>query len=386
MKRFTETILEKLNTLVVVVNETGKVEYVSPASRSILGYEPEQLLGDGWWELTRETTAERADIRNFVNDMLARRTVIESYTYERLLVTSSGDQKWILWNTTPGPDGFVIGIGQDITDRKKAELELKEKNLLLEKKNSEISDSIQYAKRIQDAILPDTEAIRKAFADCSVFYAPKDVVSGDFYWYYRRDNLVFLAAIDCTGHGVPGAMMSVLGNSLLREIVIKRGATNPDEILNQLDDELYISLHSSGNGQEYREGMDLALVVFDITSRLVKYAGAMRPLVRIKDGKVTEVKADRFPIGSFTDQQKVFHVNEFTLEEGESLYIFSDGFADQFGGERSKKLNKKRFYELLLTASEMTGEEQEAYFEYALRNWKQDEEQTDDVLVVGVRG
>ncbi len=386
MKRFTETILEKLNTLVVVVNNQGKVEYVSPAAKSILGYNPEQLLGEGWWELTRETKAERADVQNFVHRLLAKKSVEESYTYERVLVTSNGDKRWILWNTTPGPDGFVIGIGQDITDRKNAEIELQRKNHLLERKNTEINDSIQYAKRIQDAILPDTDVIRKGFADCSVFYAPKDVVSGDFYFHYKKDNLIFLAVIDCTGHGVPGAMMSVLGNSLLREIIIKRGATRPEDILAQLDNELYNSLHSSGNGQEYREGMDLAFIVFDQQTKLVRYSGAMRPLVKINGEHIEEIRATRFPIGSFVDVEKSFSSTEFILKEGESLYMFSDGFADQFGGERGKKLNKKRFYELLQTASEMTGEEQEAYFEYALRNWKQDEEQTDDVLIVGVRG
>jgi PAS domain S-box-containing protein len=392
MKRFTETILEKLNTLVVVVNQLGKVEYVSPAAKKILGYNPDELLGEGWWELTRETVAERADVKQFVGHLIAKEAVRNSasesisYSYERVLTASNGDKKWILWNTTPGPDGFVIGLGQDITDRKKAELELAKKNELLEKKNTEINDSIQYARRIQEAILPDPEVIRRSFADASVFYAPKDVVSGDFYWYFKKDDLVFLGAIDCTGHGVPGAMMSVLANSLLRDIVIKRDVFEPGEILLQLDIELYNALHSSGNGQEYREGMDIALMAYNHSTKLVKFAGAMRPLVRIKDGEVNEVKGNRFPIGSFTGSIKPFDQSEFHLEEDESLYMFSDGFADQFGGEKNKKLNRKRFYELLSTASMMTGEEQEAYLEYALRNWKQDEEQTDDILVLGVRG
>jgi PAS domain S-box-containing protein len=386
MKRLTETILEKLNTLIVVVNEEGKVEYVSPAAKTILGFEPMELLGEGWWDLTRETLAERADVKGFVGRMLAKKTVEDSYSYERVLTAANGDKKWILWNTTPGPDGFLIGIGQDITDRKKAEIELARKNELLERKNTEINDSIQYAKRIQEAILPDTDAIRSSFADCSVFYEPKDVVSGDFYWFYKRDNHVFVAAIDCTGHGVPGAMMSVLGNSLLREIIIKRGVTSPADILSQLDDELYTSLHSNGNGREYREGMDIALLVYNTDDRSVSFSGAMRPLIRIREDVITEIKGNRFPIGSFIFTDKSFTETSFTLEEGEMLYLFSDGFGDQFGGESNKKLNKKRFFELLLTASSMTGEEQEAYFEYALRNWKQDEEQTDDILVLGIRG
>lgn len=385
MKRFTETILEKLNTLVVVVNDKGKVEYVSPASKQILGYSPDQLLGDGWWDLTRETIAERSDIKEFVNKLLAKRSVEESYSYERVLKTADGDEKWILWNTTPGPEGFVIGIGQDITDRKKAELELEKKNRLLQIKNTEISDSINYAKRIQEAILPDPASIRRSMSDFSVFYAPKDVVSGDFYWAYKKDDLVFVAAIDCTGHGVPGAMMSVLGNSLLREVIIKRGVTEPSEILSQLDEELYVSLHGKRDGEEYREGMDIGLLVINRTTRVVKFAGAMRPLVRVKNGFAQEVRGSRFPIGLFSGVKKVFDQHAFVPEENENLFLFSDGFPDQFGGEKNKKFNKKRFFDLLETGSDMTGEEQEAYFEYALRNWKQDEEQTDDILILGVK-
>lgn len=385
MKRFTETILEKLNTLIVVVNGDGKVEYVSPAASQILGYSPEELLGDGWWELTRETAAERSDIKGFVNEMLAKKTVEESYSYERILSASNGDKKWILWNTTPGPEGTVIGIGQDITDRKNTELELAEKNRLLEQKNTEIGDSILYAKRIQEAILPDPEAIRRSFSDFSVFYAPKDIVSGDFYWFHKRGELSFLAALDCTGHGVPGAMMSVLGNSLLREIIIKRELTEPSQILQQLDEELYLALNSNGNGEDYKEGMDLSLLVFNNQTRSVKFAGAMRPLVIVNGNGLKEIKGSRFPIGSFVVSEKHFEQTELTLDPADQLFVFSDGFADQFGGEKGKKFNKKRFYELLETSSDMIGEEKEAYFEYALRNWKQDEEQTDDILIVGIR-
>lgn len=377
-------ILEKLNTLIVVLGSDGNVEYVSPSVQRLLGFGQSQLLGEGWWNLTRRDAEERKLVRGQINALLADTSDISHVSFERALQTSIGETRWIFWNMSRGDDGTLIGIGYDITERKVAEQKLQQKNRELQLKNTEMLASIQYAKRIQDAVLPDAQGLKSYFEDAFVYFRPRDVVSGDFYWYYARGNKVFVAAIDCTGHGVPGALMSVIANGLVRDVVIRRGLEEPDEILHAIDSEMEAALNSNA-GTATADGMDIALCVFDKEKNILSFSGAFRPLLRVRNDEVTEFRGSRYPIGFYPGIDKVFEKNEIALESGDSFYMFSDGYIDQFGGEKGKKLNRKRFIELLLQVQSMNLEEQESFLDYALNNWKQEEEQTDDVLVIGIK-
>ena len=246
MSLVTDAILAKLYSLIVVVNQQGKVEYVSPSTKRMLGFEQEQLLGEGWWDLTRIDILEREAVKELTMQQLQQNSLMESVPYERLLKTATGGDKWILWNTSKGPANTLVGIGHDITDRKKAEQKLIEKHKELEQHNKDMVDSIQYASRIQEAILPDIEKIKNAFSDAFVLYQPKDVVSGDYYFFYQRGSKSFVAAVDCTGHGVPGALMSIIANGILKEVIVKKGITEPSEILYALDEELFAALNKKG--------------------------------------------------------------------------------------------------------------------------------------------
>ena len=378
-----DAILAKLNSLIVVVNQQGKVEYVSPSTKRMLGFEPEQLLGEGWWDLTRIDILEREAVKELTMQQLQQNSMVESLPYERLLKTATGGDKWILWNTSKGPSNTLIGIGHDITDRKKAEQKLIEKHKELEQQNKDMLDSIQYASRIQEAILPDIEKIKNAFSDAFVLYQPKDVVSGDYYFFYQRGSKSFVAAVDCTGHGVPGALMSIIANGILKEVIVKKGITEPSEILYALDEELFAALNKKG--EITSDGMDVALAVFDSENNSVRYSGAFRPMILLRDNELIEFEANRYPIGFYADVEKIFVSKEIEFKKEDTFYFFTDGYCDQFGGELKKKFNKKRFKELLLSLQGMEMKEQHSFLQYALLNWRQGEPQMDDVCIIGVR-
>jgi len=385
MSLVTDAILEKLNSLIVVVNQTGNVEYVSPSAKRILGFEPEQLMGEGWWNLTRNTIDDRKSIIELTLQQLKQESLLETVPQERLLKTATGGDRWILWNTSKGPLNTLVGIGHDITDRKKAELKLLEKNTELVQHNKDMLDSIQYASRIQEAILPDVQKIKNAFKDAFVLYQPKDVVSGDYYFFYQRGNKAFVAAVDCTGHGVPGALMSFIANGALKEVIIKKGVEEPSEILYALDEELFLVLNKSKDGVVSIDGMDVAIGVFDFVEQTFSYAGAFRPVLVVRDNELIELDASRYPIGFYANVIKVFTTHTIDIKQNDAFYFFTDGYCDQFGGEKAKKFNRKQFKELLLSAQDMEMSEQESYLQYVIKNWRQDEPQTDDILVMGIK-
>jgi PAS domain S-box-containing protein len=385
MSLVTDAILEKLNSLIVVVNPAGDVEYVSPSAKRILGFEPEQLVGEGWWNLTRDNVEDRQSIKALTLQQMKQEALLETAPQERLLRTANGSERWILWNTSKGPLNTLVGIGHDITDRKKAELKLLEKNSELVQHNKDMLDSIQYASRIQEAILPDVEKIKNAFKDAFVLYQPKDVVSGDYYFFYQRGNKAFVAAVDCTGHGVPGALISFIANGALKEVIIKKGVEEPSEILYALDEELFLALNKSKDGVVSLDGMDVAIGVFDFVEQTFSYAGAFRPVLVVRDNELIEMEASRYPIGFYADVQKVFSTKTIDIKQNDAFYFFTDGYCDQFGGERKKKFNRKQFKELLLSAQDMEMSEQEAYLQYVLLNWRQEEPQVDDILVMGIK-
>jgi len=385
MSLVTDAILEKLNSLIIVVNQDGCVEYVSPSAKRILGFETDQLMGEGWWNLTLNNEEERADIKALTFQQFKKDSLLEAVPYERLLKTATGGDKWILWNTSKGPMNTLVGIGHDITDRKKKEQKLALKHKLLEQQNKDMLDSIQYASRIQEAVLPDIDKIKNAFKDAFVLYQPKDVVSGDYYFFYKRNNKVFIAVVDCTGHGVPGALMSIIAHGILKDVIVKKGLEEPSEILYALDDELHLLLNKQKNEEMTYDGMDVSLGVFDFESNTLTYSGAFRPMLLIRDMEIIEFEGNRFPIGFYADVKKEFVSRKIELQVNDTFYFFTDGYCDQFGGEFKKKLNRKRFKELLLSAQSMEMDEQESFLQYALLNWRQEELQVDDVLVMGIR-
>ncbi|MCE9539567.1 MAG: tetratricopeptide repeat protein [Bacteroidetes bacterium] len=277
-----------------------------------------------------------------------------------------------------------------ITRKQKQIIEIKNKETeeqkqIIEEKNKDITDSITYAKRIQRAMLPHRRDIWAALPNSFVLFKPKDIVSGDFYFFHKNNNSVFIASADCTGHGVPGAFMSMIGSERLTDAV--QESSNTSEILSLLNKGIKTSLKQSENENSTRDGMDIALCSVDTDKRVVKYAGANRPIWIIRNGlnEVEEIKATKKAIGGFTEDDQHFDTHEIKLQQGDTFYISTDGYADTFGGQEKKKLMTKRFKEILLEIQYKPMKEQGQHLDNVIENWKAGTEQVDDILVIGIR-
>lgn len=262
--------------------------------------------------------------------------------------------------------------------------ELQVKNEEITIKNKEITDNVNYAKRIQAAILPEMETIYRSLPDSFVLYLPKDIVSGDFYSFFHTDDTSIIIAADCTGHGVTGAFLSVVGNSLFTQIINERKILDPGKILDRMHEEVINTLNQRNS--ESTDGMDVSICTLNPGNKILKYAGANRPLWIVRNNEIIVYAPDKFPIGGLQiSHEKNFTSHEIPVLKNDSIYIFSDGYADQFGGEFGKKLMTKKFKEILLSIQHLSMNDQKAYLNDFLENWKGKLEQVDDVLVIGIR-
>lgn len=286
-----------------------------------------------------------------------------------------------------GVFGFIrYRTGAIRKEKRVLEAKVAERTYELAQKNADITSSIQYAKRIQSAILPELQVIYEHLPESFVLYKPKDIVSGDFYWFAQKNGINILAVGDCTGHGVPGALMSMIGHNLLNQIVQEKGIVEPDQILFELNIGVRAALKQDHNEQDTTDGMDIAICCFDTVRKEVLYAGALRPLIVIRKSLLTKIESDRFPIGGSQDtRDKKFTLHRFPVESGDLLYMFSDGFADQFGGEKGKKFMVKNLLQKLTLIQDKPMKEQALLLEKTFDDWKAGYQQVDDVLVVGVR-
>ncbi|MCS7086882.1 MAG: SpoIIE family protein phosphatase, partial [Bacteroidia bacterium] len=260
-----------------------------------------------------------------------------------------------------------------------------EKNRIIEEKNHDIIESITYAHRIQTAILPNTEYIRLFVPHFSVFYRPKDIVSGDFYWFAFDDvtDRAILAAVDCTGHGVPGAFMSVIGYNLLNRIVIEQGIVEPDAILAELDRQVIFSLKQhEAVGEQPNDGMDVALVSIDRGAKTVHFAGANRPFYYLDGHELVVVNGDKYPIGGTQIAKKRFVAHSIVMKGTEKCYLFTDGYADQFGGPNMKKFSPRRIREWIVAHAAIPVVEQAKLLEKTFDAWKGENEQLDDITIM----
>jgi len=311
---------------------------------------------------------------------------------------------------------IIIIIYRSYTIKKKSNINLTNKNIeitkqkhLIEEQHQEITDSINYAKRIQTALLTSDEYWKEIAPEHFVFFKPKDVVSGDFFWAFQTENnLAIWVTADCTGHGVPGAFMSMLGIGFLNEIVVENNITNPVEILNSLRNKIIKALEQKGADTQQKDGMDLALCVWDKNANTLEYSGANNPLWMVRELKhiteeqklergtfikenatkgLVEFKADKQPVGFYREkhEQVSFTSTKIQLEKGDAIYTFSDGFADQFGGEKGKKYKYLPFKELLVSINEKPFPEQKEILNQEFESWKGNLEQVDDVCIIGIK-
>lgn len=296
---------------------------------------------------------------------------------------------------------FALFLYRNNSQKQKMNLALEKASHEIEEKNKSITDSILYSKHIQDVCLPSKQLKDVLFGQIFIIFQPKDIVSGDFYWYNEKNGKRIIAACDCTGHGVPGALMSMIGNNILNRIVNVKNLTSPDDVLNRLNYEIRKTLKQEEQS-ESKDGMDIALLTFNSDTE-VEYAGANRPLWIVRqNGKpgnhtdssddaafkpyLEEIKPDKLSIGGHViDNTKQFKKQTISVSKGDCLYLFSDGFGDQFGGESGKRFTTRRFKELLLANADKSVQDQEAILKSTINKWKGGLEQIDDILVIGIK-
>lgn len=404
-------VASKTNNVVLILDANGEVEWVNEAFVRLNGITLEDLKkqkGKTIYEISNNP-----QVRNIIQTAIREKKLV---VYESLNITNDGRKIWESSNITPifKDDGTLhklVVIDIDVTERKLAEE-------IIQKKNKDITDSINYARRIQQAILPSNDLIFQTLNDSFILYKPKDIVSGDFYFFAEKKGKVIIGAVDCTGHGVPGAFMSLIGNELLNQIVVEKEITTPSEILNQLNENIKIALKQYDEDAGSKDGMDVALCTIDLFGKRMEFAGAYRPLYLFRNQEIgvrsktvdvafenhseslsssfsqlpapkpelTEIKGDKFPVAGYhLKKERLFTNHEISFQKGDTFYIFTDGFADQFGGPGKKKFMSRHFKELLLSIQHLSMKEQGAELEKQLENWKGDAMQMDDILVMGIR-
>ncbi len=338
-------------------------------------------------------TDKKLGLLQFNFDLEKKESEIKLLTKDMQLKQKEISRQKIVRNSFIG--GFVLlliiaaVIIRAYYQKQKSNMQLEEKNKTIELqkkevelKNFEITSSIEYALRIQTAILPPKKIVKQYLENSFILYKPKDIVAGDFFWIETIDEIVLFAACDCTGHGVPGAMVSVLCHNAINRAVREFGLTRPSEILDKTN-EIVIDNFSKSE-EMIMDGMDVSLCAYHPKTKILEWAGANNPLWIIRNNDLIETRADKQPIGE-SENYKPFTNHLCELNSGDTLYIFSDGYADQFGGESMKKLTKKRFKELILSIQSLSIQNQGEFLDNFITEYKKDNDQTDDILVMGVQ-
>lgn len=375
-------VARETNNAVAIFNEECDIEWANEGFTKLLGYSLFEFTEVFGRNILKTPTNENN--HNIVNECIQSKNPI-SYITECL--TKNNSTIWIQTTLTPilNEEGSVIKlvtIDTDITEIKQAEQEI-----LRQKQN--ITNSIIYAERIQKALLPPDDFIQNLLKEYFIFFKPRDIVSGDFYWFKQYGNKLIFAVADCTGHGVPGALMSMLGMSGLNQIVyfetISNNQFKASDILNKLRSFIIQSLHQTGKSGEAVDGMDIVLCIIDFDNNTMQYSGAHNPLIIIRNGQIQTFEADKMPIGIHNRKNQSFTNHEIQIEENDNIYVFSDGYADQFGGTEKRKFMIKNFRLLLQSICHLPMNEQKTILEETMSKWMEEEKQTDDMLIIGIR-
>jgi PAS domain S-box-containing protein len=402
----TNKILEKMSIVaeytdnaVAIMDGKGNYQWVNKGFTRMYGYEYEELIRDD----DRSKIGRNANLR--MNDLINvwfgdKKPII----YESLNKCKTGGEVWVQTTLTPILDSKgnvvkLITIDTDIGKLKKAEKQIesqrdeisKQRDLAYVQRDEiiqqkkEITDSIHYAQRIQNALFPSKGVLDANFSDNFIFDMPRDIVSGDFFWTYKTERLSMLAVADCTGHGVPGAFMSLIGLNFINDIVKNQNIYTPDIVLNRLRDNIITSLKQTNEVGDNKDGMDIALITYDRQTSVLKYAGANNMSIIKRGEELIELEPDKMPISIFRDIKKPFTLKTIEVKEGDILYMFTDGYIDQFGGKKGKKFKTINFRKLLMQIESNDLKQHEEEIKTQFHTWKGDLDQVDDVLVLGVK-
>ena len=380
MRSQMQALSENSPDLITRLNSNNEFFYINPVIETYTGNNAEELVNKNILEvnLNQKITEQWLSILEQVREKNEKVTTEMDFPSEQL-----GDRIMQV-NAIPEYNEFqeiesVLVVSHDITSRKVIEMEI-------QASNKKINDSINYAQRIQGAILPDNNIIQRLLPESFILYKPRDVVSGDFPWFMQVGDDIFIAAVDATGHGVPGALISLIGYFLLNDIVRSRKISEPGLILDALDAGVTQTLRQDEEDSQTKDGMDIGLCKINLKKKTLEYSGAHRPLYLFRKGELEEVKGDRFPIGGGTYKNQTNFANTLiNLQKGDTVYFCSDGFPDQFGGPDNRKFGPKRLRDLIVENQSKNMATQMEVFDNEWEDWKADYKQTDDMLLIGIR-
>lgn len=379
MRSQMQALSENSPDLITRIDQQGTFFYINPVIETYSGFNPEHFLGKSisevsltpsiigeWSRILQEVNGQNSkistemDFPSVLGDRVMQVNAIPEYNLDNQIES-------------------VLVVSHDITDRKLIELEV-------QSKNKKITESINYAKRIQGAILPNNLVINQVLPESFILYKAKDVVSGDFPWFMQMGDDLFIAAVDCTGHGVPGALISLIGYFLLNDIVRSRKISDPGLILDQLDEGVTQTLRQDRDDSTTKDGMDIALCKINLKKGEVEYAGAHRSLYFMNHGEMEEIKGNKFPIGGGKYKNQTNFTNtKIKVKTNDSIYFCSDGFPDQFGGDDNRKFGPKRLRDLIMQHHEKPMHDLQQIFDTEWESWRGDFKQTDDVLLIGIK-
>lgn len=396
-----QSIIDQANDALIVIDIVdGRIHQTNPSAEALLGYTREEILKKKLFDLHPKEMLERSS--SIVADVWEKKGLI----YKDIpFLKKSGEILPVECSAKVAPFAgrpAIVIYARDISERLKLEKEIAEQSHIIAEKNKDITDSINYAKRIQEAILPTDEEMKEVFDDCFVYYRPKDIVSGDLYWASTvtttpvngvGKKVSLVAALDCTGHGVPGAFMSIVGHTILEQTLTDPSVNNPGQALDYLSKGVIRTLkQKAGDDFSIKDGMDISMCAVDLKERKLEFAGANNPLYLVRKGELMQISGDKQPIGAYITDQRPFTSHTVQLEKGDCVYIFTDGLADQFGGPKGKKFKYKQLQQLLIDNHNLSMQQQRGAFEKAIMDWMNypsDEgkgyEQTDDMLLIGFR-
>lgn len=366
--------------LMCLMDTNGILRKVSRSFGQVLGYAEEDLL---LHSLT-EFIPDRGKLL-VSESLLSLRKGLSHTQFECSFLARDGNPRWFSWRVVALPDeGLAFVIARDVTSQKESIERLKNFSVQLHDYQQQHNQSLRYARMLQEAIMPDPQSMKQFLPETFVFYQPKDIVSGDFFWYDTTGDKIFIAAADCTGHGVPGALLSILGINILQSALHANSSSTTADLLKHLDVTLDKSLGRKYAAKSMSDGMDISICMIDRAERVLHFSGANNPAFVVRNGELIRLDASRYSLGS-NDPDFTPPLHIMPLQENDMIYLSSDGYSDQFGGEQNRRFSRRRLRELFQTLAAQPAADQEAEFIDAFRKWKGREEQTDDVLLIGVR-
>jgi PAS domain S-box-containing protein len=393
---FKETISEKISEirqlekiqlffelsldLVCIIGMDGYFKKISHSFTALMGYSNEEILAIPYicfvYEEDRESTKSK------MNDL---QNGVSLVNFENRYVCKNGDLIWISWRSAPVVEsGLIYSTARDVTDQKFTSKILNEYGRKLQKYKDDTEKSMGYALQLQNSLFPDQERFKNIFPSSFIMHSAKHIVSGDFFWFHETEAKVFLIAADCTGHGMPGALLSIIGLQTLKNAVKHKNIESTSALVKELDKSFNTLLHNADDPDKTTDGMDVAVCIIHKKTLMLEYSGVQNPVYIVRKKNLEILSPSKYSIGSNLENVTI-ETSTFQLEKDDMLYLFSDGYCDQFGGPNDKKFGQNRFRNLLSSISTFSTGGQNNALEKSLLEWQKNSDQTDDIMVVGIK-